>query len=88
MASKKKSPTLPEQLRQLADAIEEVTKPKRPQTFEEKIAALHEPGAFRRRLLARRARLAAQDESDDEGGGNEGAPNSPPLPPKPRRRFR
>lgn len=87
MASKRKTPTLPEQLRQLADAIEEATQPKKPPTFEESIAALNRPGELRRRLLARRARLAQQSEEGEEEGGNEGAPSSPPMPPKPRRRF-
>ena len=86
MANKRKTPTLPEQLRQLADAIEEATQPKKPPTFEESIAALKHPGEFRRRLLARRARLAEQVNEGEEGG-NEGAPSSPPSPPKPRRRF-
>ena len=86
MANKRKTPTLPQQLRQQSDAIEEATQPKRPPTFEESIAALNQPGELRRRLLARRARLAEQDEGEDEGG-NEGAPSSPPRPPNPRRRF-
>lgn len=87
MASKRKTPTLPQQLRQLADAIEEATQPKRPPTFEESIAALHQPGELRRRLLARRARLAEQDENEGEEGGDDGAPSAPPVPRKPRRRF-
>ena len=38
MAKKGKPPTLPEQLRQLADAIEDVTQPKKPPTTEESLS--------------------------------------------------
>ena len=40
MAKKGKTPTLPEQLRQLADAIEDVTQPKKPPTIEESLAVI------------------------------------------------
>ena len=40
MAKKGKPPTLPEQLRQLADAIEDVTQPKKPPTIEESLAVI------------------------------------------------
>ena len=82
MAKKGKPPTLPEQLRQLADAIEDVTQPKKPPTTEESLAELNRPGELRRRLLERRERLA--EEADEEcGGRGDGAPTSPPLPPQP-----
>src|SRR3546814_20209219 len=87
MTSKRKTPTLPQQLRQLADAIEEATQPKRPPTLEESIAAFHQPGELRRRLLARRARLGEQEEGDGEEGGDGGAPIARTLHRKPRRRV-
>src|SRR3546814_19851193 len=87
MTSKRKTPTLPQQLRQLADAIEEATQPKRPPTLEESIAAFHHPGELRRRLLARRARLAEKEEGDGEEGGDGGARLAQPLRRKPLPRF-
>src|SRR3546814_20466295 len=87
MTSKRKTPTLPQQLRQLADAIEEATQPKRPPTLEESIAAFHHPGELRRRILARRARQAEQEEGDGAEGGDGGAPTAPPQPPQPLPRF-
>lgn len=86
MASKKKTPTLPEQLRKLADDIEEATTPRRPATMEEIITDIQRPGAFKKRLLARRARLAEQANGDSDGDGDDGAPSSPPAPTR-RRRF-
>ena len=87
MAKKGKTPTLPEQLRQLADAIDEVTQPKKPPTIEQSLADLNRPGEFRRRLLERRERLAAKA-AEESGGKGDGAPTSPPLPPQPRKRRR
>lgn len=90
MPSKKKPPTLPEKLRNLADEIEGILKPRRPMTPEELTAAvlsdLHRQ-SFKARLRAyRKAKAEKQDEDSDTEGGGGGAPASPPQAPRPRRR--
>lgn len=71
--AKKKAPTLPEQLRKLADDIEAATEPKRPMTPEEMMTEFNKK-SFKERLQERRERMAAaEDEGDDEGGGNAAA---------------
>ncbi len=67
--AKKKAPTLPEQLRKLADDIEEATKPRHLQTPEAMLAEFNQK-SFKQRLMERRERLANENDERGEGDGN------------------
>lgn len=91
MPSKKKPPTLPEKLRNLADEIEGILKPRRPMTPEELTASVLadlRKRSFKVRLLARRKAKASKqaEEETDGGSGDDGAPTAPPQPSRPRPR--